>query len=117
MKDDRYYGSDLNRFIDEQCSHEHTCMNIDTLQLKWANKTFRFRESKHVGEKLGDQQRKALLFLAQRVKLMENGDGWDFAVEVIYGNEPYERIYVEDLTNDTFATIEGNNVKKFLELG
>lgn len=47
-----YFGSDLNKFISENCSKEMTAINIDLLLYKRSKKHIRIIESKHENEKI-----------------------------------------------------------------
>jgi len=47
-----YFGSDLNKFVNENCSKEMTAINIDLLLYKRSKKHIRIIESKHKNEKI-----------------------------------------------------------------
>ncbi len=92
MKSENYYGSDLNKFIDERCSREMTCMNIDCFLVKVSKKEIRFIESKHDGEGSGKGQRTGLRILSGLVHP-------DFIVGnyLVRGEYPFETAIVENL--------------------
>lgn len=109
-----YYGSDLNRFLGEYCPKEFTVINIDCLELKWETKELRIIESKHQFEPIGNQQLKALKFLADRLSELTY-QTWTFNVYLARGNFPYENLIVEDLSRGRKWRIAGqNNIKDWL---
>lgn len=110
-----YYGSELNRFIGEHCPHDFTTINIDCLTLKWEAQTLRIIEAKHINEPLGNQQVKALQFLANNIVPREYCKQWKIEVCITRGNEPYDEILVLDLhTNQVFKITGVDNVIKWL---
>lgn len=122
-KNERYYGSDLNKFIDENCTHEMTAINIDCLLLKWSKKKLYILESKHSSERsMRKGQRSLLNFLAKILKnitacnLMEY-IGWTFKAYIIIGDKPYDCLTVIDLIENKLFEVTGkDNVIKFLEM-
>lgn len=118
MKNDNYYGSDLNKFIDENCTHEMTSINMDGLQIRWSKKRLRIYESKHTTESLGKGQLDAMTYLAKIFKQANlNGDGFIHEVCIIYADAPYNMLLVNDLTKGiNFEIIGKDAVIKFLEL-
>lgn len=104
----RYFGSDLNEFIAEYCDHNFTAINIDLFLLKWEKKVIRIIEAKHENEPVGDQQFKALQFLADCIAgVFVNG--WEIAVYITRGNKPYERLDVFDLSRGRNFRIIGQD--------
>lgn len=63
MKNSAYYGSDLNKLIDEKCTRLMTCINVDCLLIKVSYKRIRFIESKHTHERMNKGQLTALRIL------------------------------------------------------
>ena len=55
-----YYGSDLNKFVNEECSKEMTVINIDMLEYKRSLKKIRIIESKHNNERMPKSQEEIL---------------------------------------------------------
>jgi hypothetical protein len=88
-KSDRYYGSDLNKFIDEFCSREMTCINIDCLLVKIKDKRIRFIESKHSIEGMPHSQLTALKIL-KRIFESKNNTPWRVEFYVVRGDYPYD---------------------------
>lgn len=101
-----YYGSDLNRFIGENCPRTFTNINIDCFQLRWEDRIVRFMEHKHGNENLQDQQYKALKLLGVALQQLIFKD-WQFKVQIVRGDEPFNKISVTDLGTNTTEIIEG----------
>jgi len=97
MKNNNYYGSDLNQFIDERCSHKMTCMNIDCYLIKIAKKRIRFIESKHSHEGANKGQRTGLLLLSRLTHP-------EFKTEtyLVRGEYPYNTATVEDMQGNSW---------------
>jgi len=91
-----YYGSELNKFIDENCSHEMTAMNIDLIMYKAYKKHIRIIESKHSNETMKTGQYKLLRLLANSIRPI----GYKFEVLIIYGNPPYDFVKIVNLCNN-----------------
>ncbi|MBA7547892.1 hypothetical protein ES705_40333 [subsurface metagenome] len=122
-KDERYYGSDLNKFIDDNCIKEMTCINIDCLLLRWSKKKLYIIESKHSSERaMKKGQRQLLDFLAKILRNIKICNiieyiGWTFKIYIIIGDEPYDCLTVTDLIEDKLFEVTGkDNVIKFLEM-
>ena len=118
IQEKNYYGSDLNKFIDEKCTHKMTCINIDALIFRRSKNKLRIIESKHLNENMKWGQEEVL-------KLMGKVFAWlnrlqekiDFSVHIVYGNYPYEKLYIVDLTNiKDGIEYSGEEVIKYLEL-
>jgi len=88
IKNDHYYGSDLNKFIDERCSREMTCNNIDCALLKMAQRRIRFIESKHYAEGMPKSQRQLLEILKWVTDHPEQKE-WKLEYFIVVGNYPY----------------------------
>ncbi|MBA7547061.1 hypothetical protein ES705_39463 [subsurface metagenome] len=122
-KGDRYYGSDLNKFIDLNCIHGMTCINIDCLLFRRSKKKLYLIESKHSSERImGKGQRDLLYFLAKILRNIKICNiieyvGWTFKVYIIIGDEPYDSLTVRDLIENKLFEVTGkDNVIKFLEM-
>lgn len=116
-----YYGSPLNEFIGLHCERNHTCINIDCLQLKLRNagvdNIIRVVEYKHEHEKVGDMQLRALQTLATLFKTIRDSR-YKFQVCVFYGNEPFQRARIKDLTNNQdFELKNQEEIKNWLAFG
>lgn len=122
-KDDRYYGSDLNKFIDDKCIHEMTAINIDCVLLRWSKKKLYIIESKHSSEGNMKKGQKDLLYFLTKIlkniifcKLIDYA-GWIFKIYIIIGDEPYTHLRVRDLMENRWFEVKGKyNVIKFLEM-
>lgn len=112
-----YYNSELSEFIGKECKKVMTSIDIDILQVKTSRNMIRFIESKHIGEKLGDQQHKALKTLGwiarQMNKNQEMFNNKTMQVYLVRGNRPYEHIGIYDFVN--FKNYELNDVAKIKE--
>ncbi len=84
---DVYYGSDLNKFVDEKCSHQMTCINIDGLFIKVAKKKLRIIESKHNNERMPTSQESALKTLNYIFK--NSSAKYETEVCKVEGDYPY----------------------------
>ena len=119
-KNDRYYGSDLNRFVDNNCMHEMTAINVDLMLFRWSKKTFYIVESKHTGEGMRKGQRQLLEFTAKILKVSNRlfpFTEWKFGCYIVIGDEPYDSLKVEDLIKKRkFEIIGRKDVIAFLEL-
>lgn len=110
MKSENYYGSDLNKFIDERCSREMTCMNIDCFLVKVSKKEIRFIESKHEFENMGKGQKTGLRILTGLVHS-------DFVVGsyLVRGEYPYETgATITDLSNGNLFKVDQDDLIAWL---
>ena len=111
-----YFGSDLNKFANKECSKKMTVINIDILQFKRSQDRIRIIESKHKNESMPGTQREILGILAKGLKFLNKwSNKYTFEVYIVSGNYPYNDVIVEDLIND--EVIEYNNkkdIKKFM---
>lgn len=105
-----YFGSDLNKFINEKCTKQMTAINIDLLMFKRSLKHIRIIESKHDRENVPSSQFEVL-------KILSTADipGYIFDTYIITGNYPYETTKIYDIK--TGETTEVNNAEliDFLE--
>jgi hypothetical protein len=117
MKDDerkklRYYGSDLNQFIAENCKKEMTVMNIDLITYDISKKHIRIIESKHLNEKVGKGQLFLLKTLRSIFKLVT---GFKIDVFIIRGNPPYDWVYVEGVSTGKRKKLKRQELIDFLD--
>ncbi len=95
----RYYGSDLNKFIDKETSHEKTVNNIDCVIYKRSLRRLRLIESKHSAEGSPRTQDEVLSQLKWLLNLA-NEMSPDLICDIfkVWGNAPYEDgVKVNDL--------------------
>lgn len=116
----RYYGSDLNKFFDLECSRNMTVNNVDCVVFKMiGNKQFlRFIESKYPNEKYGQNQEKWLLLLAQLCSLGNRlARKTSFEVFAITGEPPYENgevLIYNYITNESVTLTNKQQLIDFL---
>ena len=114
IKNEHYYGSQLNRFIDEKCSHEQTCINIDCYLVKVSKNRLRFIESKHSAEFAPKSQLTALRILQHIIQSSGNKQ-WKVDFYILYGDYPYNtRTQVEDLFENTKGMLTQNQLIQWL---
>lgn len=101
MKNENYYGSDLNRFIDEQCSHRMTCINVDCFLVKVAQKRIRFIESKHSQEGMKKGQKTALSLLSELVH-----PSYTIETFIVRGEYPYHTATVENIVTAEITQLD-----------
>ena len=90
-----YFGSDLNKFVNENCSKEMTAINIDLLLYKRSKKHIRIIESKHENEKIPYSQKEVLDILSTAI-LKDH----KFEVFIVMGDPPdYENVKIINLVN------------------
>ena len=92
--EERYYGSDLNKFIAENCRLNMTVINIDLMTWDKEKKHIKIIESKHLNETTGKGQLMLLRTLYKLVKLIS---GYTIDVVIVRGNPPYNWAYLEDV--------------------
>jgi len=105
-----YYGSELNKFIDENCSHEMTAMNIDLIMYKAYKRHIRIIESKHSNEMMKIGQQRLLELLAKIIKPI----GYKFEVLIVYGNPPYDNTKIVNLTTGLETELNQQELIKYL---
>lgn len=90
-----YFASDLNKFVNENCSKEMTAINIDLLLYKRSQKRIRIIESKHSSEKIPDSQKEVLTILSTAAFR-----GYKYEVYMVMGDPPdYDSVKIIDLNN------------------
>ena len=92
--EERYYGSDLNRFIAENCKKKMTVMNIDLITYDRDKKHIRIIESKHLNERTGYGQSELLKVLHGIFKIIT---GYKITIFIIRGDPPYDWVYLENV--------------------
>jgi len=103
MNEDRYYGSDLNKWIAENCPKTFTTINIDLLLFKRTKGILRIVESKHSSEHMGKSQFEVLKLLAWLFRLANQfQQKIQFEVYIITGDLPYNQVKITDLVKKDF---------------
>lgn len=106
---DRYYGSDLNKYIHDNCTEKMTVINGDCIQLKRINgKTYiRFIESKYKWEDIGVMQMLILCEIAKAFRAYaELMPDIITGVYLVKGNAPdYDNVVIHKIGED------GKNIK------
>ena len=113
-----YFGADLNKFANENCSKQMTIINIDFLGYKRSKKIIRIIESKHSKERMPPSQREILeIFASIFKKLNKRIVIFDYTFEcyIHRGDYPYGVSEIEDLVNDTKFLLDNENLKKFID--
>ena len=97
----KYIGSDLNKFVYENCRRDMYVMNIDLVQYrKFQNKkVLRFIESKHVNERIPEMQKTVLKVIAQAFRFLNKKvfSNIDFELYLVTSSPPYEDSSVYDI--------------------
>lgn len=112
---DRYFGSDLNRFIYENCTKRMTVNNIDLVMFKYKKgdkHVLRIIESKHTQERQMNDGQKNVLGWIRDLFLFANAadDAFKnivFELYVVYADEPYDKLRVFDAINQVYFNIVG----------
>ena len=110
MKGSNYYGSDLNRFIDESCSHKMTCINIDCFLVKVSKKRIRFIESKHTKEGMKKGQKTALKLLSEMLH-----PSYTVETFVVRGDYPYNTATVENIETGERTQLDQDTLIAWLD--
>ncbi len=119
---DRYFGSDLNQFIYEECLRTIIVNNIDLIMWKYRdnkNHLLRVIESKHTLEKPMNAGQNKILRTLRQVFIIANRliKGIDFEIYIVRGDQPYDEIKVYDLIKHKSVKIVGKeNVIQWLEM-
>jgi hypothetical protein len=102
---DKYYGSDLNRLVGQDCDKSMMVMNIDLIINDYKNKNeIRIIESKHSNEKMGLGQN---LLLKKLSKL-------GLKVFTVYGDEPFNEAVIYSFQSDKSKKVNKETLIKFL---
>ena len=112
-----YFGADLNKFANENCSKQMTIINIDFLGYKRAKKIVRIIESKHSKERMPSSQREVLEIFAKFFKKINQlipMSKHTFECYIVRGDFPYDVVEIEDLVNKSTFAVNQENLIKFL---
>ncbi len=117
-KELRYFGSDLNKFIQEECPDNMTVNNIDLIQFKRRKGIIRVIEYKNKGEHMPATQRELLEELAEVFSFLnEYYEKRKFEIYIIEGSYPYNDVTAHDLISGETIKFKGDTkeFKRFLE--
>ena len=109
--EDKYYGSELNKFIAQNCKRNMTVMNIDLITYDKNKKHIRIIESKHLNERMGKGQLRLLKLLNILFKTFSD---YKITVFVIRGDHPYDFAFIEDLWSGKKHKVNKEQLIKFL---
>ena len=101
---ENYYGSELNRFIAENCKTDMVVNNIDLIINDYKTKTIRIIESKHSKEKLSKGQDILLSEITKKGILCY----------VVYGDFPYDSVEVYSYASKELRKMNKHQLIKFL---
>ena len=104
-----YYGSDLNKFIDEFCTRKMTAINIDLLTYKRSLHHMRVIESKHRYENMPPSQFEALQIFS-RAEI----PGIKFGVYIVRGNYPFEIVEIKNVKTGESREFDRKGLLDFL---
>lgn len=113
-KGDRFYGSDLNRMIDKECTRFMTVMNIDLIMYEKYSKSIRIIESKHSHEKMRSPQYNLLMILSTFEKILKQNTDYSFEVFTIYGDPPYKTAWIKKMNKNLSIEVNHNELINFL---
>ncbi len=108
LNEDRYFGSDLNKFIHFNCKKNMIVNNIDLIMNDYEKNKIRIIESKHKSETLKTGQSLLLKRLNEKFK------NSNVKIYIIYADEPYNEIEIHDYNNKFIKTLKNEDVIKFL---
>lgn len=105
---DRYFGSDLNKFIHENCRKDMTVNNIDLIMMRYNVKyadnkpVLRVVESKHEKEKQMSKSQKDV-HLALAKALRKGPEDIKYEHFIVRGSPPYEQVKIMNvLSGNTY---------------
>ena len=101
---DKYYGSDLNKFVAERCKRDMVVNNIDLIINDYKTGTIRIIESKHSKERMGVGQKRTLLDLSRK----------GINTFCIYGNLPYNTAIIYSFQSDKTHRVSQQQLINFL---
>ncbi len=112
-----YFGSDLNKFVNNECSKEMTVINIDMLQYKRSKRILRIIESKHTYEKLPKSQQETLDIISYVFRFINKWLKLKYVFEcyIITGDPPYDTAEIKDLVNQRCVKLNNRDFINFLE--
>tara|TARA_R100000789_G_scaffold25383_1_gene28441 strand:- start:913 stop:1362 length:450 start_codon:yes stop_codon:yes gene_type:complete len=116
----KYYASDLNKYIANECTRKMSVINIDLCMYKEkqnGNNILRIIESKHSNEDIPKQQLKILMILAELFKWVNKWiiKNTEFELFVITADPPYDYASIWNLINDEEFDLKSIDFKRFLE--
>jgi len=115
----RYFGSDYNKFLNENCFNEMTVMNVDCLQFKREHpsgkKQLRLIEHKHFGEHLPSSQGEVLTHLAKLFQLLNTVQNEFECGVYIVRSDTFEECVVEDCIEAKQVKLQKEDLVKFAE--
>lgn len=114
LKDCTYYGSPLNKLVDEECTRNMTAMNIDLIMYEKNKKIIRIIESKHENEHMGYAQRRLLMLLSIFEKTIKQYLDYNFEIYTIRGNPPYNSVSIQKMKEDIIIDVNHNELINFL---
>jgi len=109
--EDKYYGSDLNKFMANHCKKEMTVMNIDLITYDREKKHIRIIESKHLKERTGYGQGVLLRTLNFILKQITD---YRVTVFIVRGNYPYDFAYIENVMDGKKKKLNKEQLINFL---
>lgn len=117
---DRYYGSDLNKLIHDNCRKDMTVNNIDLVMMRYDvsyadnRSVLRIIESKHQSEKaMSNTQKKVHIALANVFKMASN-ELIKYEHYVVRGSPPYETCKIINLLTGNIHYVGNSELIKFL---
>ncbi len=114
----KYYGSALNKFVDKNCDHKMTAINVDLIIQKVYLKRLRLIESKNYNESMKrGQERLFRNFLPKLFKILNKTVIMDYKFDIflVRGNYPYDsKTAIECLISKKIKFVDKNELIKFL---
>lgn len=116
-----YYGSELNKFVNEKCNHEMTAINIDLIIYKASKSSIMIIESKHPNEGVGKGQYRLLKLLADSSESIARAIGssthrkFSFNVYIIIGDYPFDNAKIIRLKDKKIIAVNQSGLISFLE--
>jgi len=101
MKTEHYYGSELNRFIDENCSHEMDCINFDAVLVKVSKRRIRFIEAKRENEGLAKSESRVFGILQHLLGTINKE--WKIEYFIVRSDETFDNNFIQKMDGEPFA--------------
>jgi hypothetical protein len=111
-----YYGSDLNKFMDKECSREMTVNNIDCTQYKRAMKIWRIIESKHSNEGMKMGQKELITQVIPDIFNTINKLGilkYRLEAYIVRGEPPYKFVKIRNLLTNIVKELNHQQLIEF----
>jgi len=102
-KDLKYYSSDLSKWIDENCTHEMTSINMDIVQYKRSLGLSRNIEYKHNNEGMKGGQEELLRIFSK-----------DKPTYLIRGDYPFKEAKIKRISDGKTITVDDDELRMFL---